>query len=123
MEREETAERRGACRRRALMGGTLRFKARNGSLSCTIRNLSATGAKLAADRAWWIPAHFELEIPHQDIRIGAHVVWRDDRQIGIAFDAPRDRAARSIQMEERANVLQAERDALAQRVKQFTEEI
>lgn len=116
-------ERRRAFRRRALMSGNLRFKARNGSLSCVIRNLSTTGAKLAADRAWWIPAQFELEIPHQDIRIDAHVVWRDDREMGIAFAAPSDTAARSIQVEERANSLQVERDALALRVRQFTEEI
>jgi len=123
MVREDVGERRGAYRRKALMGGTLRFKARNGSLSCTIRNLSVTGAKLAADRAWWIPAHFELEIPHQDIRIDAYVVWRDSDELGIAFRAPRDREARSIQVEERAHSLQLERDALAQRVRQFTDEI
>lgn len=116
-------ERRSAYRRRALMSGTLRFKARNGSLSCVIRNLSVTGAKLAADRAYWIPAHFELEIPHQDIRIDAHVVWRDDREIGIAFVGPRDKAARSVEAEEKVNHLQAERDALACRVRQLTEDI
>lgn len=116
-------ERRQAFRRRALMNGTLRFKARSGSLSCVIRNLSATGAKLAADQAYWIPAQFELEIPHQDIRIDAHVVWRDDREIGIAFEAERDKVARSIQLEEKANRLQAERDLLAQRVRRFTEEL
>ncbi len=116
-------ERRRAFRRRALMNGTLRFKARNGSLSCVIRNLSATGAKLTAHQAYWIPAQFELEIPHQDIRIDAHVVWRDDREMGIVFEAPRDKAARSVQLEEKAHLLQAERDMLARRVRQFTEEL
>ncbi|HRE20683.1 MAG TPA: PilZ domain-containing protein [Rhabdaerophilum sp.] len=123
MSQSMVEERRQAFRRRALMSGTLRFKARNGSLSCVIRNLSATGAKLAADRAWWIPTQFELEIPHQDIRIDARVVWRDDREMGIAFEAPRNKAARSVHVEERVNNLQAERDALARRVRRFTEEL
>lgn len=116
------SERRADMRRRALMTGTLRFKTRSGSLSCVVRNISDTGAKLVVTGSIWLPERFELEIPHQDMRIDARPVWRGATEMGIAFIETSERPGRSARAEDKVISLAAERDALQRRVRQLSEE-
>jgi hypothetical protein len=116
-------DRRNAVRNRALMTGTLRFKTRNGALSCVVRNLSDAGARLVAEGSYWIPERFELEVPHRDMRIDARVVWRAETEMGIAFLSPRQDGARSIRAEESLRALQVEREILKRRVSQLSEDV
>lgn len=122
MIRHISSERRADPRRRALMTGIIRFKTRSGSLSCVVRNMSAAGAKLAVTGSMWLPESFELEIPHQDLRIEARPVWREATEMGIAFTEVAARAGRSAHAEEKVVSLAAERDALQRRVRQLSEE-
>lgn len=118
-----TAERRDSFRRRTLMAGTLRFKTRRSVLSCVIRNLSVSGARLEISGAHWVPDRFELDIPHQDIRVEARAMWRSSEQMGIAFLRVNGEPFRSARMEDKVNALEAERELLKLRVRQLSEEI
>lgn len=122
MTRDHSRERRADPRRRALMTGIIRFKTRTGSLSCVVRNISETGAKLVVSGSMWLPERFELDIPHQDLRIEARPVWREATEMGIAFIETSERTGRSARAEEKVVSLAAERDALQRRVRQLSEE-
>jgi len=70
-------------RQRVLKGGTIEFG--GGAITCTVRNISATGAALDVNPVG-IPAQFTL------ITEGSHlpcrVVWRKERRIGVTFENP-----------------------------------
>jgi PilZ domain len=119
MQNQSTAERRGPFRRRALMAALVRAKTHSGTHSCVIRNLSTSGAMLACSDSMWLPEHFELEIPKQDIRINARAVWRSNEAMGIEFLGKLDRDARSVEAEEKVIYLKAQRDALQQRLREM----
>lgn len=57
-----------------------------GSIDCTIRNLSATGAALEVVTPLYIPGRFKLIIQTKNLNQPCHVVWRKDRRIGVMFD-------------------------------------
>ena len=128
MSEQTTDERRSNARRKALMTGTIRFRTRTGTLSCVVRNLSTTGAKLVVTGSMWVPENFELEIQHQDIRIDARPVWRGATEMGVVFTPRRDAQGRPADYAKRASTedkvisLEAERDKLRQRVRQLSEE-
>lgn len=131
--------RRAAPRRRTLMGCSLRFASRTGTMSCVVRNLSANGALLAMENPLWLPDSFEVDIPHQNLRLAAKVVWRAPDAMGVAFDAPAPvtmpegqpsminpmpaRPATGTRAEQdRMSYLEQERARLEARVRQLTEE-
>jgi hypothetical protein len=116
-------ERRNAVRRRALMSGSLRIKTGNSVHSCVVRNLSVTGARLSIQGGHWLPDRFVLDIPHQDIRVGARIMWRAEGAIGVAFQCEDGEEFRSIRQEEKVRHLEQERAALSQRVRQLSEEM
>jgi hypothetical protein len=77
-------EHRIAQRHRVLKGGTISF---NGAgISCTVRNLSETGAALDVISPVGIPDNFMLVIDGDQPGKPCHVVWRKEKRIGIAFD-------------------------------------
>ncbi|OYU49589.1 MAG: hypothetical protein CFE31_04285 [Rhizobiales bacterium PAR1] len=121
MQNQPRAERRGPFRRRALMSATVRAKTHSGTHSCVVRNLSTNGAMLACTDSMWLPEHFELEIPKQDIRINARAVWRSNEAMGIEFVGRIDKDARSARTEEKVIVLQVEREALQKRLRELTD--
>ena len=128
MNSQATGERRAKVRQKALMTGSIRFRTRTGTLSCVVRNLSETGAKLVVTGSMWLPENFELEIQHQDIRIDARPVWRGATEMGVVFVPRRDghghpaNYAKRASDEDKVISLEAERDKLKQRVHQLTEE-
>jgi hypothetical protein len=77
-------ETRRALRHRVLKTGTIEFA--GGSIDCTVRNLSTTGAALRVSSAIGIPEEFALAIQDDGLKLLCHVVWRKEFQIGIAFD-------------------------------------
>lgn len=118
-----TAERRDSYRRRILMAGTLRFKTRRSVFSCVIRNLSDSGARLDISGAHWVPDRFELDIPHQDIRVEVRAMWRNSEQIGVAFLRTNGEPFRSARKEDKLNALEVERERLKLRIRQLSEGI
>lgn len=75
---------RVAPRRRVLKAGSISFG--GGSIDCTVRNLSATGAALEVVTPLYIPDRFKLIVQSDNLNQPCHVVWRKERRIGVAFD-------------------------------------
>jgi hypothetical protein len=64
--------------------GTIEFG--GGSIDCTVKNLSDTGAALEVLSPLYVPERFTLVVPTDQLKRRCHVVWRKQRRIGIAFD-------------------------------------
>jgi hypothetical protein len=78
-------ERRRAERVKSLLKARIYFNHRMASCDCTIRNISAHGAKVAIDKNAAIPNDFELEIPSKGKFYQATLRWRDAEGIGMEF--------------------------------------
>ena len=73
-----------APRRRVLKAGSITFG--GGAIDCTVRNLSETGAALEVVSPLYIPDRFTLIVQSDQLKRPCHVVWRNERRIGVAFD-------------------------------------
>ncbi len=78
------AERRNSPRHRVLKPGTIAFN-RAGAVSCTVRNLSATGACLEVESQLGIPETFDLMIGNSPPVQHCKVAWRSVHRIGVTF--------------------------------------
>lgn len=77
-------EHRATQRHRVLKRGTISF---NGAgISCTVRNLSDSGAALEVNSPVGIPPNFALVVDGDHTAKPCHIVWRKEKRIGIAFD-------------------------------------
>jgi PilZ domain len=66
------------------MSGAIEFA--GGAINCLIRNMSISGAALDVSNLLDIPERFNLVFKADGTRIPCHVIWRQDEQIGAAFD-------------------------------------
>ena len=72
-------------RRRVLKTGSMEFPGQ--SLPCTVRNISETGAAIEVNSPLWFPDRFVLVIASGNFRRACRIVRRDERQLGIKFEA------------------------------------
>jgi len=79
------SERRREPRLRSLLTGTVVFNAHKATLDCTVRSISAHGAKVVLAEAFRMPDEFELSIPHHDQVHRATVIWRKGERAGLAL--------------------------------------
>ena len=77
-------EHRVAPRRRVLKAGIINFG--GGSINCTVRNISDTGAALEVLSPLYIPDRFKLIVQTDNLNRPCHIVWRKQRRIGVTFD-------------------------------------
>jgi hypothetical protein len=77
-------EHRASPRQRVLKAGTIAFNGDAG-ISCTVRNLSATGAALDVASPFGIPEQFTLVLEAHHAAKPCRVVWRKERRIGVEF--------------------------------------
>jgi hypothetical protein len=77
-------EKRAAPRYRVLKRGTLAFG--GVGIDCTVRNLSATGARVDIASAVGVPSNFILVIEADQFIRRCRPVWSNERQLGIAFE-------------------------------------
>jgi len=75
---------RKATRRRVLKAGTVSFG--GGGITCTVRNLSDTGAALDVTSPVGIPDSFILVLDAETSQRPCRVVWRKEKRIGIVFE-------------------------------------
>jgi hypothetical protein len=75
---------RKAPRHRVLKAGTISFG--GGGITCTVRNLSDTGAALDVTSPVGIPDSFVLVLDTEDAQRPCRVVWRKEKRIGIVFE-------------------------------------
>ncbi len=58
----------------------------HGTVDCTVRSLSETGASLLVESTFGIPTDFQLIVPTDDVNRETRVIWRKDNRLGVAFD-------------------------------------
>jgi hypothetical protein len=85
---EPRVERRQAPRRRVLKAGIVAFNDRYVSLPCTVRDISATGARLRVDGSINVPDKFELIVEIDGMEVLCEVVSRKANQIAVRFVSP-----------------------------------
>jgi PilZ domain len=79
-------EKRRSPRQRVLKSGKIIYGGGSIVIDCTIRNLSATGARLQVPTSIPIPDKFEFAESAAGTRRAAVVMWRKGDLIGIRFE-------------------------------------
>ena len=79
-------EQRRAPRQRVLKSGKIFYGGGSIVVDCTIRNLSATGARLQVPTSIAIPDKFEFAETATGTRRAATVMWRRGELMGIRFE-------------------------------------
>jgi hypothetical protein len=80
-------DKRGSPRRRLLKGGIITFNDRRSTLSCTVRDLSATGAHLGV-HSIVAPDRFILIIELDGMEADCEVVRRTGKDLRVKFSSP-----------------------------------
>jgi hypothetical protein len=91
-----------APRQRVLKTGQVVMMDRWLVIDCTIRDISATGAKLVCGDQTGIPNEFRFYIPTENTICTARVVWRKDQMLGIEFTSAKIEAPRQTLMSSKA---------------------
>ena len=71
-------------RHHVLKAGSITFG--GGTIDCAVRNISKTGATLEVASLLYIPDRFTLVVQTDQLRRPCHILWRNERRIGVAFD-------------------------------------
>jgi hypothetical protein len=77
-------EKRNEQRLRLLKTGTIKFG--GSAIACMVRNMSNTGAALDVTSPDAIPEHFTLVFDSEGRHVPCHIVWRNEKRVGVAFD-------------------------------------
>jgi PilZ domain len=87
-------QRRGAQRRRTLKTAIIVKLDNMSVVSCTLRDVSETGARLRCLDQASIPKEFYLVFPVENTRCLARVVWRRGDELGVHFVGDKEAAPR-----------------------------
>jgi hypothetical protein len=112
-------EARRSERVRTLLGAEIIFNNRRSTISCVIKNISSTGAKLALADARTVPNEFELYIPQKGRSYRARLVRYDSEGIGVEFhpaDVDKSSEARLRELETENAQLKARIRILSKRL-------
>ncbi|KQW27435.1 pilus assembly protein PilZ [Rhizobium sp. Root274] len=80
----QTDEKRREPRLRAFKAGRAVISGGYSTFDCTVRNLSAGGAKVVFENTADIPAHFRLRF-EDGTSHDCEVRWRTPREVGVQF--------------------------------------
>jgi len=81
-----------AVRSRVLKGAKIVSMNNWSVVDCTIRDMSATGARIICGDQAAVPNEFRFLIPSENTICTARVVWRREDMLGIAFTSEKTRA-------------------------------
>lgn len=76
-------EKRKLPRTRVLKAGMISFG--GSAISCTVRNLTTSGAMLDVVSPLGLPKQFTLVISSDDVRHRSRIVWIKENRIGVSF--------------------------------------
>jgi hypothetical protein len=82
---QNTENMRTSERIRSFLRAQIIFNNRMSTIDCIIKNISATGAKIALNDTFAVPTEFDLYIPQKSRGHHARLVWRDKDSIGVEF--------------------------------------
>ena len=75
---------RVAPRRRILKAAVISLR-QGGTMTCSVRNISKTGAALGVASPVGIPDFFNLVLEMESLKRPCQVVWRKEASIGVRF--------------------------------------
>ena len=78
-------EHRHEVRQRVFLKGRIVFNNGASSMDCLVRDLSASGARLACSESTSLPEMFELYIPQKEKTYRSTLRWRRADGVGITF--------------------------------------
>ena len=81
-------EKRRWPRRRVLKGAIVAYNDRHSTISCTVRYISDTGARLRVEGSINAPDTFLLIVELDGIQADCKVVWRKSPELAVTFVAP-----------------------------------
>lgn len=81
-------EQRQAPRKTSFVGGQILSGDGKSTLFCLVRDISEQGAKLETSDVARVPDRFSLRVNGKPELYRARVMWRDDHDLGVAFEAP-----------------------------------
>ena len=70
---------------RAFLRARILFNNNNSSIDCTVKNISASGAKIEISSVLSVPNEFDLEVPQKGRTYRAKLMWRDANFVGVQF--------------------------------------
>ncbi|KQP06558.1 MAG: PilZ domain-containing protein [Methylobacterium sp.] len=115
------SEHRREVRQRTFLKGRILFNKGASSMDCLVRDMSASGARLALTETSTLPDSFELYIPQKDKTYRSTLAWRRADGVGIAFaleaapasaPAPAEDTTSLMALMRRVSELEAENAAL-----------
>ncbi len=71
---------------RVLKGAQLQFKNKLVSIDCTMRDLSAGGARLRLNGPTGLPDQFDILMSCTGDKFPARLVWRRGNEVGVSFE-------------------------------------
>ena len=80
-------QRRGK-RKKLLLDGKIVTLNKMSLIDCTVKDLSAAGARLRCNDPLAVPDEFRLWVPSTSLYREARVVWRRDLTCGLVFTGP-----------------------------------
>ena len=82
------SERRVVQRQRIFKRGLIYLIGTSGTINCTVRNVSRTGAGLRIESPFAVPSTFDLEIAGSKRRQRVRVKWQNAVDVGVEFVSP-----------------------------------
>ncbi|HEY1735659.1 MAG TPA: PilZ domain-containing protein [Methylovirgula sp.] len=79
------ADKRTSDRVRSFLRAQIIFNNRMTTIDCIVKNISATGARVALNDTLAVPTEFDIYIPQRGCSHHARLVWRDRDSIGVDF--------------------------------------
>ncbi len=116
-------ERRKHIRTPSYLGGRVAFNHLYASKDCLIRNISPKGCRLVFAETTALPANFVLSIPSREQAINARIVWRNEKETGIAFEVPEGAIPVSLDMARKIKRLEEDKRLLQIRIQELSGEV
>ncbi|HYW61757.1 MAG TPA: PilZ domain-containing protein [Bradyrhizobium sp.] len=115
-------DRRQTARARVIYGGVIAYNQRCSTMNCVVRNFSETGVKVEFDHTALLPDEVDLLIARKSRAFDARVVWRSEKQAGLAFGSATENRPIPLDWARRLRAADAERRRLQKRVDQLLSE-
>jgi len=84
------ADKRQARRMRVLMSGNISLPGDLSTFTCTVRNLSESGAMIVFSDLTPVPEHFSLHVELSGFKVDCEKIWHDGLTFGVRFLSERE---------------------------------
>jgi len=94
------AEHRREVRQRTFLKGRILFNKGASSMDCLVRDMSASGARLAVPEGMELPERFMFRVIGRDFVCAVKVVWRRGSHVGVQIERVGKLEAKAVKQPE-----------------------